>query len=184
MTYSATLPTRFCPNTTEEHFLAGTEPIESDDIFREFQIDTRNNLLATPQCPSAFIKPSVFAVFPSELQRWARENGWKSPPGNTSPLCNQVVQSSSATRWLSIVRPHPDASFRLDPLIPDERELVIFEADASPGIRSLEWFLDGKALGRGYPPDFRFEWKPHPGSFTVRAVADGMDNAIRFSVEK
>lgn len=154
---SGKLPTKYCPHTINEFFASGTQPKTFDDIFQPFQIDTRNNLLAIDGHES-FIEEKIFAVFPGELQKWARENGWELPPRTYSPLTSSV---------LTITKPHANDSFQLDPLIPDENEKIIFEARASKNITTVEWWVDGVSLGTRTAPDFRFEWKPLVGNHEI-----------------
>ncbi|MDD4628927.1 MAG: hypothetical protein PHE68_06115, partial [Candidatus Peribacteraceae bacterium] len=185
------------PHTMEEFFVAGTEPKEPDDIYRPLLIDTRNGLLANnclpgeatakPQWSRAetgdqvFVQQKAFAVFPMEVEKWARENGWPTPPTRQSPLCGsassradssrsgpEMATSQSAT-WLEITRPQTNDSYKLDPLIPDTEEKIVFEAHASSEIRTIDWFVNGKKVGTGKAPDFRFPWQPKAGTFTVEA---------------
>ena len=171
---SGKLPTEWCPYTKEEHFVAGTEPKEKDDIFRPFTIDTRNGLLANNSCDQRFIEAKGLAVFPKEIEKWARESGWPVPPTQESPLCvskSPIANSSipQSASWLEITRPQPNDSFRLDPLIPDEQEKIIFEAHASPDITAITWYVDGAKVGTAKAPDFRYAWKPSLGTFDVEA---------------
>ncbi len=82
-------PTVLCPHTIEEWFVAGTEPKEPDDLYKSFLIDTRNGLLANKFCDQSFVEQKGLAVFPREVEQWAREQGWPVPPTRISPLCKQ-----------------------------------------------------------------------------------------------
>lgn len=167
---SGKLPTPLCPSLVTEHFLNGTVPTERDDVYREFSIDRRNDLLAGPGCDPQFVDTKVFAVFPPELRKWARENGWKSPPTSFSPACPEARSSSSvSTDSLVITKPAEHASFLLDPLIPDDQENVVLEARASDAIESIVWYVDGVRIGEGRAPDFRLKWKPTRGNHRIEA---------------
>ncbi|MDD5750948.1 MAG: penicillin-binding protein 1C [Candidatus Peribacteraceae bacterium] len=184
---SGKLPTEWCPLTTEEYFIAGTEPTEPDDIFRPFPIDTRNGLLANNLCDQSFVETKGLAVFPKEVEKWARQSGWPQPPTQLSPLCNRqspIEQSPipQSSTWLEITRPQPNDSFRLDPLIPDEQEKIIFEAHASSDIRTIDWYVDGVKVGTGRAPDFRYAWKPKIGTFAVEARSDRQEEIRRIEV--
>ncbi len=171
---SGKLPTALCPHTMEEWFVEGTQPTEHDDIFRAVRIDRRNGLLATDACPVDAVEQRTFAVFPKELTTWARENGWQSPPEQASPLCggsaNGAVQGE---RWFAITDPEQGDSFRLDPLIPDSDEHVVFRGQGA-GVASVDWYVDGVRVGTGNSPAFRFDWQPRVGTFTVEARAEGI----------
>ncbi|OIO53291.1 penicillin-binding protein 1C [Candidatus Peregrinibacteria bacterium CG1_02_54_53] len=175
---SGLLPTPLCPHMIEEWFIEGTEPTEPDSIYQSFLIDTRNGLLANTKCDQTFTEPKGLAVFPREVEQWAREQGWPTPPTKESPLCGaQSPMEKPANRqssWLEITHPQPNESYLLDPLIPDNQELVIFEAHASSDIQTIDWYVDGEKVGTAKAPDFRMKWKPEPGEITVTARANDL----------
>ncbi|HRH93818.1 MAG TPA: penicillin-binding transpeptidase domain-containing protein, partial [Candidatus Peribacteria bacterium] len=180
---SGLLPTPQCPGVLTEHFIAGTEPKKRDDLFRTFRIDSRNGLLATDACPPQFVQQKDFAVFPVELRKWARENGWQQPPVANSPLCGgagTAVPAEPAS--LEITKPSASDSFKLDPLVPDRNEHVLFEAAADSGVRTVDWYVDGTKVGTGKAPDFRFSWSPKPGEFTIEAVSGDLRRQVRIEV--
>ncbi len=185
---SGALPTDACPHTMEEWFIAGTEPQQADTLFRTLRIDARNGLLATEECEDTEVIERTFAFFPPELTTWARENGWEAPPVDYSPLCNSSrtgsPSSASPVRsaWLTIERPQQGDSFLLDPLIPDDAQRVIFRASASDDVRTVTWFVDGKEVGTGIAPDFRFDWLPTVGTFTVEVRTGDVSDRRTFEV--
>jgi penicillin-binding protein 1C len=146
---SGKLPTPECPQVMTEHFIAGTEPTELDDIHRR-------------------IDGKVYALFPPELQRWARENGWPQPP--TDPL---LTLSSSSP--LTITHPKAGDSFRLDPLIPDVSEKILFEARATGDIAEVTWLVNGAIVGIGKAPDYRYRWTPVLGTHQIEARGGGLN---------
>lgn len=178
---SGKLPTDLCTERLTEHFIAGTEPKERDDMYQQIRLDRRNGLLASSSCPDSVVVSEVFTVFPLEMRRWARENGWKQPPSEYSPLCPREPGAESES-VLSIVRPGPKASFLLDPLIPDEDEQIIFEARATPEIRRIRWLVDGQHVGEGSAPDFRFKWRPAIGWHLIEAGTGSLRDSVRIEV--
>ncbi len=183
---SGKIPREDCPHTMEEWFIAGTEPTEQDDVYRRIRIDRRNGLLASDACSPADVESRLFTVFPAELTTWARENGYAQPPTELSPFCGQSgaaasVRSSGAP-WLSILKPQQNDSFKLDPLVPDADERVIFQAQADPTIRTIDWYVDGKNVGQGKAPAFRLEWQPQVGHFLVEARAREISEKRRIEV--
>lgn len=186
-------PTGHCPHAIEEWFIAGTEPKEPDDLYRPVLIDLRNNLLASENCNSPFVQEKVFAFFPPELQKWSRENGWEKPPTGISPFCRlQTIDHRPSTlnlqpstlnpELLTITSPSPGDTFKLDPLIPDEDEKIIFEAQADTEITTLDWYANGEFLGSGSRPDFRFEWHPNQGSYEITARVKDLSHSIHVNV--
>lgn len=176
---SGKLPTPQCPHTIQEWFIKGSQPVEHDDLYRAVHIDTRNGLLASDTCNQDVLQQRVFAQFPKELATWARENGWPQPPDAFSPLCSG--QPDSVQQWLRIEIPHQNDSFKLDPLIPDTDEQVIFEAQAR-GVGTVEWYINGKKVGEGKGASYRFDWQPSIGRFTVEAKAGKMSDKRSFEV--
>lgn len=183
---SGKLKTDLCPTSVEEHFVAGTEPKEKDDMYVEIAIDARNGLRATDACPKGVIKHEVFVVFPPDLRRWARDNGWKSAPDVVSTLCStgSSVPETQEPATLTITHPGAGAEYLLDPIIPDDHELISFEASASSGIKTVDWFLNDRKVGTGLAPDFTFDWKPIPGSYLLKAKAGALEASERFVVRK
>ncbi|MFA6509116.1 MAG: penicillin-binding protein 1C [Candidatus Peribacteraceae bacterium] len=196
---SGKLPTQDCPHTIEEWFIAGTEPTEDDDVYQRIVIDTRNGLLAPggadTSCPPAVTESRVFTVFPPELTAWARENGYTAPPRELSPLCGTASVAAdgggeagdpstqdSASPWLTILKPQQGDSFRLDPLVPDANEKIIFRAEAHPSVRTVTWYVNGKEVGQGTAPAFRFDWPPRIGQFTIEARGGGLHEVRRIEV--
>ncbi|MDP2691408.1 MAG: transglycosylase domain-containing protein [bacterium] len=185
---SGKLPTEFCSHTMKEWFIAGTEPREEDDLFQSVPIDTRNGLKATGGCDQHFVHSEVFVFFPAELQRWARENGWKQPPTQSSELCGGAISSSppvTADRVTSpslrITKPHQGDSFQLDPLIPDENEKIILEARTGSEVQALQWYVNGELVGSAEAPDFRLEWQPEAGLAEI--LAKNGDESVRIEIE-
>ncbi|MDD5740342.1 MAG: penicillin-binding transpeptidase domain-containing protein, partial [Candidatus Peribacteraceae bacterium] len=206
---SGKLPTDLCPHTIDEWFIAGTEPTEPDDIYQPFLIDTRNGLLAGSGClplrssegakesDQKFVERKGLAVFPKEVEQWAREQGWPVPPSQISPLCKKISPIPNIPRptvrpygraipnpssWIEITQPQPSESYLLDPLVPDTQELIIFTAHASADIQTVDWYVDDKKVGTAKAPDFRFKWQPQSGTHVLSARTDGKETHSSFEV--
>ncbi len=181
---SGKLPTAYCPHTIREKFIEGTEPKQSDDIYREVSIDTRSGLLGEG-CESRYTRREVFAFFPPELRKWARENGWKEAPAIRSPLCGTSGDSPVSSANLTITRPSNGDTFRLDPMIPDAQENIILEARAADGTHSAQWLIDGKIIGTGQAPDFRMQWHPpKEGKYQLSVRSGNLENEMFVNVER
>jgi penicillin-binding protein 1C len=167
---SGKLATEQCPETLTEYFAPGTKPAEADDMYRSVLLDRRNGLLAGSGCDVSVTTRQVFAVFPPDIRKWARENGWKQMPDAYSPLCGQSVFAGNTQSWLHVVRPEQFDSYETDPMVPNESEHIIFEARASDDVEEVEWLVDGKKVGVGDKPDYRYSWLPELGTHTVQAV--------------
>ena len=157
---SGKLPGKNCSNVVTEFFIKGSQPKEEDDIFQKIPIDLRNGLLWY-SCEDKFIKEEVFAVFPLELQSWAVENGWQQAPKNSSQLCqNSWSNINVSNNILEITQPNNFDSFKLDPLVPDENEKIIFKARSNLHFESVDWFVDDEFVWSAKDPNYRFEWLP------------------------
>ncbi len=176
---SGKLATTDCPEMVTEYFVPGTTPAEPDDMFKEVVLDKRNGLLAGSGCDISATTKQVFAVFPPDIRKWARENGWKQVPDAYSPLCSQASDIGNRQLWLQIVRPEQFDSYETDPMVPNEYEHVIFEARAADGVEKVEWFVDGKKVGVGEKPDFRYTWLPVVGTHTVQAIFESTSSDKR-----
>lgn len=176
---SGKLLTEYCPHKIKEWFIAGTEPTAYDDLYIPVEIDTRNGLLAGQDCPAEFKKREIFVIFPPELKTWARENGWPSPPSQSSPLC--LPEKDMTGNWLIIEKPNQGETFLLDPMIPDENEKIILTASAGNEIEKIEWFINNQSVGTTLPPSFRLEWQPVKGIHEI--IAKGKNTESRIMIE-
>ena len=77
---SGMLPTRECPNLVSEVFLNGSEPIQADNLYREFDINRETGLLATVFTPPELIETRVYMLVPESARDWALSAGLDIPP--------------------------------------------------------------------------------------------------------
>jgi membrane peptidoglycan carboxypeptidase len=77
---SGMLPTRECPNLVTEYFLNGNEPIQADNLYREFAVNRETGLLATVFTPPELIESRVYLLIPENARDWARSAGLEIPP--------------------------------------------------------------------------------------------------------
>lgn len=181
---SGLLPTDLCPDRTTEHFIEGTEPRGHDTMYVNIPIDARTGLKAGPSCPGQFVKAGFFTDFPSELRKWARENGWKLPPDQYSPLCPAAAGSAvSESGTFVITEPAPGSSYLLDPLIPDADEAVIFEGRAER-FGTVDWYVDGKKVAKARAPDYRYAWLPTVGIHRIQAGFGTLSPAVSIEVRR
>ncbi len=198
---SGKVPTEACPQTILEHFIAGTQPTEKDDVWKLEAVDKRNNLLAPPACPANFVEQKLFTQFSPELRSWAAEHGYKEPPTRYSLLCGTsstssvpllfssshsslsgVAQSAKSDPPFTITNPHTGDSFELDPLIPDSDELISLTAAAPSDIAEITWYIDGKAAGTGRAPDYRLDVFPALGKHAITAKTGDEEATVHIEV--
>ncbi|MBP9773538.1 MAG: penicillin-binding protein 1C [Candidatus Peribacteraceae bacterium] len=181
---SGLLPTDDCKQRMTEHFIAGTEPTKFDTIYQRIAIDKRNGLKASENCDATFVEERVFTNFAPELLQWARANRYPLPPREFSPLCAQSTQHQPGESWLEILRPYPNDSYKIDPLIPAVSQQVLLMGQASDDIATADWYVDGKLVSKGTAPAFRSQWLMQEGNHTVELRAKGMVKSVRISVER
>lgn len=79
---SGMLPSRECPNLVTEYFLNGNEPIQVDDLYRQFAVNRETGLLATVFTPPELIETQTFMIVPENAKDWARSAGFEIPPSS------------------------------------------------------------------------------------------------------
>jgi membrane carboxypeptidase/penicillin-binding protein PbpC len=77
---SGYLPTTDCPDIVREVFLSGSEPTQSDNLFRTYPVNRETGLLATVFTPPDLVEERVFMVVPAEARVWAAAAGIPVPP--------------------------------------------------------------------------------------------------------
>jgi membrane peptidoglycan carboxypeptidase len=76
---SGLLPTPQCPTVTEL-FIPGTEPTQTDNIYKTFAINKETGKLATVYTPPELVEEKVFEIYPPEAQDWVVEAEIEQPP--------------------------------------------------------------------------------------------------------
>lgn len=79
---SGMLPTKECPNLVSEVFLTGNEPIQEDNLFREFSVNRETGFLATVFTPPQLIDTRVYMDIPDAARTWAESAGLDIPPSS------------------------------------------------------------------------------------------------------
>ncbi len=77
---SGLLPSKDCPTVVTEVFLSGTEPTQTDTLYRAIQVNRMTGRLATALTPPDLIEEKVYLTLPSQAQEWARQSGLPIPP--------------------------------------------------------------------------------------------------------
>jgi membrane peptidoglycan carboxypeptidase len=93
---SGLLPSGNCPTTVEEIFLAGSEPVEVDNLFQVVQINRETGRLATVFTPPEMIEQDIFMAIPPTAQTWAQSAGIRQPPDDYDTLQSPVFTELAA----------------------------------------------------------------------------------------
>ncbi|MEJ2757695.1 MAG: hypothetical protein P8046_04355, partial [Anaerolineales bacterium] len=65
---SGLLPTEECPDTVNEVFITGNEPLFADNLYRTFLINTQTGRLATIYTPTEFLEEKVYLEFSGGIE--------------------------------------------------------------------------------------------------------------------
>jgi hypothetical protein len=85
-----------CPNTVKEVFTAGSEPIQTDNLYHRVQVNQETNYLATIFTPPDLIQEQVYMIPPPEAQAWALYAGLATPPDLYDPVPDNIPTWSDA----------------------------------------------------------------------------------------
>jgi len=103
---SGLLPTRECPDLVSEVFLMGNEPIQADNLFREFLVNRETGLLATVFTPPELIEDRIYMVVPDEARTWAESAGLDIPPASydaiQAPAVNPETRITSPALFAEV----------------------------------------------------------------------------------
>ncbi|MDO9300216.1 MAG: transglycosylase domain-containing protein [Anaerolineales bacterium] len=92
---SGMLPTKECPNLVSEVFLNGSEPIQADNLYREFGINRETGLLATVFTPPELIETRVYMLVPETARDWALSAGLEIPPTSYDAIQSPPVKPTA-----------------------------------------------------------------------------------------
>jgi membrane peptidoglycan carboxypeptidase len=77
---SGLLPSRYCPTTESDIFLAGNEPVQTDSYYRPIAVNRETGRLATLWTPIQLVDEKVFFMLEGEARAWAEGSGFPLPP--------------------------------------------------------------------------------------------------------
>jgi 1A family penicillin-binding protein len=172
---SGLLPSENCPYRRWEWFIAGTEPVEVDNLYRKVTIDAATGRLADSGTPAEREKSIVVLDLPPQAVPWARSNGIALLSDFTSTLTAQntgaQIQQSTA---LSLINPPANALYRFVPSVPGETQRLRLEAvlTASEGsLREVTLWIDGQRIARLTQPPYQAWWPLTTGMHEAWAEA-------------
>ena len=176
-----------CPHTVIELFIAGTEPVRADDWHWTYTLDTRNGLLAGPDCPPEFTTQERYTLYPAEAQDWVRWQNIPQPPETYSPLCpgDQVVgaPTSLISNLQSLILTSPDqgSHYRVSPELPASAQQIVVAARPVDAIslQQVTLLVDGFPLATLTSPPYQALWPMTVGTHIFTAVGvDGEGNVL------
>ncbi len=91
---SGLLPTKECPELVKELFIDGTQPINTDNLYKNFEINRETGLLATVFTPVDLIENKTFMIIPDTALDWAKINGIELPPKDYDSIQSPEINST------------------------------------------------------------------------------------------
>lgn len=139
---SGKLPSADCPYQTLEWFIQGTEPKQTDTLYRRVEIDTQTGKLAESSTPPGRRVEKLVLDLPPEAGPWARSQGLTLLSDVSSgPADGNSLSHPSAP--IRLISPDPNAVFHLDPGLPQDQQKLKLEAVGEAGLKQVTVWVDG-----------------------------------------
>ncbi len=104
---SGMLPTKDCPSIVGEVFLTGSEPTQTDTLYRSLAVNRETGYLATVYTPPQLVENRVYMVLPPQAQAWAK---WANVP--VAPAAYDAIQAEPINPDVRITSPTLFAQIR------------------------------------------------------------------------
>jgi len=163
---SGLLPTESCPYRRYEWFIEGTQPIQSDNFYREVVVDAGNGSLADASTPLERRVTRVVLDLPAQAEPWARSQGL--------PLYSDLVvagdnssPSPLAALPLQLVSPADGSLYRLATGMPSDAQRIRLQAVGEAGLREVSFWVDGALVARLSEAPYEAWWMLQPGFHRV-----------------
>ena len=184
---SGLLPSEDCPYRRWEWFITGTEPAQTDNLYRKVTVDAATGRLADAATPPEQRKSIVVLDLPPQAAPWARSKGIILFSDLTSTT-TQNPQSSV----LYLINPPANALYRYVESVSGETQRLRLEAVSPAGggsLREVTLWVDGQMVARLTQPPYQAWWPMTPGIHEAWAEAVTRDGDrltsehIRFEVK-
>jgi membrane carboxypeptidase/penicillin-binding protein PbpC len=160
---SGLLPTPACPHTKLEWFIDGTQPTEYDTYYKQVWVDALTGGLATDDTPAERRQLRTVLDLPVAAQGWARTQGLS--------LMADLVQSADSSQLsaISLLSPHPNTIYRLDPKFDQNAQQLLVEAAVGQGITYVTLWVDGNLLATVDAAPYQVWWPLSVGDHRIWA---------------
>jgi 1A family penicillin-binding protein len=169
---SGMLPTPVCPYRRNEWFIPGTEPKETDTVYKEVTLDATTGRLAGPDTPPDRTIKKVVLDLPPEAQPWAHTQGLTllSDIQNAyQPGISTTLQPAALP--IQLTSPDPNATFRLAPDMPADQQKIAIQAVGEAGLSQVSLWVDGNLLAQVGSTPYQAWWTLTLGSHQAWAEA-------------
>jgi 1A family penicillin-binding protein len=190
---SGLLPSENCPYRRWEWFIAGTQPTETDNLYRKVVVDTRTGRLANASTPAEQQKSIVVLDLPPQAAPWARSKGITLLSDLTSTSAgHDIGGGGSQSPALTLISPPANALYRFVPSVSGETQRLRLEAVYSGGeasVREVTLWVDGQMVARLSQPPYQAWWPLSIGFHEAWAETIAQDGShiaserIRFEVK-
>jgi membrane peptidoglycan carboxypeptidase len=178
---SGLLPGQACLYRRLEWFIDGTQPTQTDTIYKRVQIDPTSGLLIDPPNSNGAGRWLTVLDLPLEAQSWARIEGLtllsdlQARNGLNSAQGGSLGANQAA---LQIVSPAANSLYRLSSTYDQEAQRIQVAAVSAPGLREVSLWLDGRQLAGFSQAPFEI-WLPlEVGDHQVWAQALGQNGEV------
>jgi penicillin-binding protein 1C len=171
---------RFCAETQTELFLIGKSPSAKCVVHRPILVDSNTGLRLKPNCASGLAHQQVVVeMWPPRIASWLVKQGLARPLPAYHPGCLEIATADRPV----IVSPENGSVFQLLGQLPEEYQMIAFQASIPGGDGTVHWFLDGEFFARTEASD-RIFYAPQPGFHTLLCVDErGRSGQVKFAVE-
>jgi penicillin-binding protein 1C len=169
-----------CSHTVRERVPRG-RPVDACAFHTTVEIDTRNGLLAGPECPRSVVRERSVESYPPELVAWARAAMRPLEPTDGSPLC--AGRSAKNATYLQITSPRDGARYARDPDRPLSQQTVPVRVAGTLGA-PVRLRLDGKiVLSARIGDPLSFALSPGEHVLVAEGAGDVRSDAVRVRVD-
>jgi penicillin-binding protein 1C len=158
-------PGRACPGRMMGLALAQAVPRDSCSLHRSIEVDTESGLRRLPGCRDGHsLRKEILVDWPSEVRQFLGER-WGNLP--TVPPLAPDCEPHTGRAPPRIVAPEREATLMLIPGLDARAQEVALRASAGEG--PLEWFVNGRFVGRADPGEAVW-WAPQVGRHPIVVV--------------
>jgi penicillin-binding protein 1C len=168
---SGMLPSPACPYLKSEWFIPGTEPKQTDSLYKRVTLDVSTGKLAGPGTLPGQTVEKVVLDLPLEAQPWAHSQGLTllSDVENTPPAASATQAALSLP--LQLVSPDPNATFRLAADLPADQQKIAIQAVGEAGLSQVTLWVDGSLIASMASAPYQAWWTLTTGSHQAWAQA-------------
>lgn len=179
---SGMLPTGDCPAVVNEVFLAGSEPNQTDTLYRRVQINRENGRQATVFTPLHLVEERVYLSVPPEAVEWARLAGLPVPPDDyevydVEPHASREVQIQSPVMFATL-----GGEIQITGRAVGEN-LAYFRVQVGKGLNPQTWLQVGEDVTTALETGELAVWDTRglDGLFTVQLMVVRQDQSVEMA---